>query len=132
MTRWFSDIIEQDFFPCYVVCRKHSKQRLLTCDKTERIFQCVLLSGALRTTLNKSLICARLSMDWFLYDNGLRHERVKIRFNSNHSQKYETNSSFHVKQCNTVKLQFLFFSSFLLVSKKLLAQGEDLSLGYNL
>ena len=26
------------------------------------------------------LICsANKSMDWFLYDNGLRHERVKVR-----------------------------------------------------
>ena len=25
------------------------------------------------------LICSASQMDWFLYDNGLRHERVKLR-----------------------------------------------------
>ena len=44
---------------------------------------------------------------------------------------YETNSSFHVKKRSTRKLQFLFFSSFLLVSEKFWVQREDWALGYN-
>ena len=28
---------------------------------------------------NQSTDLLRKSMDWFLYDNGLRHERVKIK-----------------------------------------------------
>ena len=27
----------------------------------------------------RPLICIGLSMDWFLYDNGLRHERVEMQ-----------------------------------------------------
>ena len=27
---------------------------------------------------NQSIDLLRKSMDWFLYDNGLRHERVKV------------------------------------------------------
>ena len=38
---------------------------------------------------------------------------------------FETNSSFHVKQCTTGKLQFLFFRSFLLVLTKFSFWGKD-------
>ena len=44
---------------------------------------------------------------------------------------FETNSSFHVKQCTTGKVQFLFFSSFLLVLTKFSFWEEDWALGYN-
>ena len=32
---------------------------------------------------NQSIDLLRKSMDWFLYDNGLRHERVKLRMRIN-------------------------------------------------
>ena len=44
---------------------------------------------------------------------------------------FETNSSFHVKQRITGKVQFLFFSSFLLVLTKSSFWEEDWALGYN-
>ena len=43
----------------------------------------------------------------------------------------ETISSFHVKQRTTGKVQFLFFSSFLLVLTKLSFWGEDWAVGCN-
>ena len=43
----------------------------------------------------------------------------------------ETNSSFHMKQCTTGKVHFLFFSSFLLVLTKVSFWEEDWALGYN-
>ena len=40
-------------------------------------------------------------MDWFLYDNGLRHERVKLSFKTHiklpFAEKHENNGRFHVK-----------------------------------
>ena len=42
----------------------------------------------------------------------------------------ETNSSFHVKQCTTGKVKFLFFKTFLLILRKLLFSQEDAALGY--
>ena len=44
---------------------------------------------------------------------------------------FETNSSFHVRQCNTGKVQFLFFKSFLLVLAKVSVWEGDWELGYN-
>ena len=44
---------------------------------------------------------------------------------------FETNSSFHVKQRTTGTVQFLFFSSFLLLLTKFLFWEEDWALGYN-
>ena len=44
---------------------------------------------------------------------------------------FEINSSFHVKQHTTGKVQFLFFSSFLLVLTKFSLWEEDWALGYN-
>ena len=44
---------------------------------------------------------------------------------------FETKSNFHVKQRTTGKVQFLFFSSFLLVLTKFLFWEEDWALGYN-
>ena len=44
---------------------------------------------------------------------------------------FETNSSFHVKQRTTGKVQFLFFSSFLLVSTKFSFWEEYWALGNN-
>ena len=44
---------------------------------------------------------------------------------------FETNSSFHVRQRNTGKVQFLFFRSFLLVLAKVSVWEEDWELGYN-
>ena len=44
---------------------------------------------------------------------------------------FETNSSFHVKQGTTGKVQFLFLSSFLLVLTKFLFWEEDWALVYN-
>ena len=44
---------------------------------------------------------------------------------------FETNSSFHVKQRTTGKVQFVFFSSFLLVLTKFLFWEEGWALGYN-
>ena len=44
---------------------------------------------------------------------------------------FETKSSFHVKQRSTRKVQFLFFSSFLLVLTKYSFWEEDWALGYN-
>ena len=44
---------------------------------------------------------------------------------------FETNSSFHVKQRTTGKVQFLFFSSFLLVLTKFSFWEEDWALDYN-
>ena len=32
---------------------------------------------------NSTLVLLAKSMDWFLYDNGLRHERVKMFINFN-------------------------------------------------
>ena len=37
------------------------------------------MTGAL-SYRNQSIDLLRKSMDWFLYDNGLRHERVKADF----------------------------------------------------
>ena len=44
---------------------------------------------------------------------------------------FETNSSFHVKQCTTGKLQFVFFSSFLLVFTNFSFWEWDWALAYN-
>ena len=44
---------------------------------------------------------------------------------------FETNSRFHVKQRTTGKVQFVFFSSFLLVLTKFSFWEEDWALGYN-
>ena len=44
---------------------------------------------------------------------------------------FETNSSFHVKQGTTGKVQFLFFSSSLLVLTKFSIWEEDWALGFN-
>ena len=44
---------------------------------------------------------------------------------------FKTNSSFHVKQGTTGKVQFLFFSSFLIVLTKFSFWEEDWALGYN-
>ena len=44
---------------------------------------------------------------------------------------FETNTSFHMKLRNAGKFQFIFFSSFLLVSTKSLFWWEDWALGYN-
>ena len=43
----------------------------------------------------------------------------------------ETNSSFCVKQGTTGKVQFLFFSSFLLILTKFSFWEKNLALGYN-
>ena len=44
---------------------------------------------------------------------------------------FETNPSFHVKQRTTGKVQFLFFSSFLLMLTKFSIWEEGWALGYN-
>ena len=44
---------------------------------------------------------------------------------------FETNSSFHVKQRTTGKVQSLFLSSFLLVLTKFSFWEEEWALGYN-
>ena len=44
---------------------------------------------------------------------------------------FETKSSFHMKQCTTEKVQFLFFKSFLLVSTKFSFWQENWALGYH-
>ena len=44
---------------------------------------------------------------------------------------FEINSSFHVKQCTTRKVQFPFLSRFLLVLTKISFWEEDWALGYN-
>ena len=44
---------------------------------------------------------------------------------------FETKSCFRVKQRTTGKVQFPFFSSFLLILTKFSFWGEDLTLGYN-
>ena len=44
---------------------------------------------------------------------------------------FETKYSFHVKQRTTGKVQFLFFSSFLLVLTKFPFWDEDWALGYD-
>ena len=46
-------------------------------------------------------------------------------------QVLETNSSFHVKQDTTGKVQFSFFKSFLLALTKLSFWEGELALGYN-
>ena len=43
----------------------------------------------------------------------------------------ETNSSFYVKQGTTEKVQFLFFSSYLLILTKFSFWNENRALGYN-
>ena len=43
----------------------------------------------------------------------------------------ETNSSFHVKECTTGKVQFLFFRKFLLLLTKFSFWEEDRGLGNN-
>ena len=44
---------------------------------------------------------------------------------------FETKSNLYVKQGTTGRVQFLFFTSFLVVLKKNSFWGEDLALGYN-
>ena len=44
---------------------------------------------------------------------------------------FEKMSGFHMKQRTTGKVQFLFFSSFLLALTKFLFWKEDWALGYN-
>ena len=39
---------------------------------------------------NQSIDLRSKSMDWFLYDNGLRHERVK-----NSCRRFQSNKPFH-------------------------------------
>ena len=43
----------------------------------------------------------------------------------------ETNSSFYVKQRTTGKVQFLFFSSFMLILTKFSFSGENWAPGYD-
>ena len=44
---------------------------------------------------------------------------------------FDTNCSFHVKKSNTGKVEFLFFSNFLLVLTKCSFCERDWALGYN-
>ena len=38
-------------------------------------------SFCIKTAINSFISLLRKSMDWFLYDNRLRHERVKLYWN---------------------------------------------------
>ena len=63
---------------------------------------------------------------------GLRRVRSKKLLPETIMDKiFETNSSFHVKQRTTEKIQFLFSRSFLLVLSKISFWEEDWALGYN-
>ena len=62
------------------------------------------------------------------------HNSIFIRSNTNLSttipKMFETKSSFHVKQYTMGKVEFLIFSSFLLVLTKFSFWEEDWALGY--
>ena len=68
----------------------------------------------------KAVTFAVLNAVWYNFANSTAIHKIFV-----------TNSSFHVKQRTTGKVQFLFFSSFLLVLTKCSFWEEDWALGYN-
>ena len=67
-----------------------------------------------------------------VYESVKSGEQQRQQFEATTIHKiFETNSSFHVKQRTTGKVQFLFFSRFLLVLTKFSFWEEDWALGYN-
>ena len=55
---------------------------------------------------NQSIYLLRKSMDWFLYDNGLRHERVKYNMSQDGQTPCKKTCSIWIKSKNYIKLYF--------------------------
>ena len=73
-------------------------------------FHCVTLSWRKPLSYrNKSIDLQSKSIDWFLYDNGLRHERVKVSNRSTRNTRCEIVQSQQWKHENDVTdVVFLF------------------------
>ena len=64
---------------------------------------------------NQSIDLLHKSMEWFLYDNGLRHERVKAKSNEKKQLEDESINGtkyWDIDSCNFVHVYLYFLSKY--------------------
>ena len=76
---WASNFLKGKFWKLFYIFSDKMVSILINIIQHEQYFLIILLTLSWRRPLsfrNQSIHLLRKSMEWFLYDNGLRHERV--------------------------------------------------------